>query len=165
MGEFWGKFLRYRFDFAALAYDCVAAFFRNEGPFGRVMALMGAILMVVPPIAVLVFGHDEFGDGWAFGLTLVLFVIVLEAPGHRWRMTVADDGVEVDNGAYDHFLFLILSVASSLVAPIILIYVHIESSVLLGVVWGIALIAAQDLARSTVACFLALTHGRPVYLT
>lgn len=163
MEEFWGNFLRYRFDFAALAYDCVAAFFRNDRPIGRVMALLGAIFMVVPPIFVLIFGNDRFGDAWAFGLTLVLFVVLLEAPGHLWRHGVANGGGDLDDGSFDRFLFGVLTVVAGVLAPFLLIEVHIGSTVLLGITWGVALVGAQDIVRSGVACSLALASGRPVY--
>jgi hypothetical protein len=163
MEEFWGNFLRYRFDFAALAYDCVAAFFRNDRPFGRVMALAGAFFMVLPPIFVLMVGSEQFGDAWAFGLTLVLFVVLLEAPGHLWRHGVANGGNGQDDGSFDRFLFAVLTLLADVLAPFLLIKVHIESTVVLGIAWGVALVGAQDIARSGIACGLALARGRPVY--
>jgi hypothetical protein len=159
---FWRRFLRYRFDFAALAFDCVATFFRPVPPIGRVLSLLGALFMLVPPVFVLIFGNDRFGNGWAFGLTLVLFVIVLEAPGHLWRRGVADDTSESDDSSFDRFLFALLTLAGGS-APFVLIGVSIQSSVLLGILWGVALVGSQDIVRSSVACSLALTKGRPVY--
>lgn len=162
MDGFWGRFLRYRFDFAALAFDCVATFFRPVPAIGRVLSLLGALFMLVPPVFVLVFGNDRFGDGWAFGLTLVLFVILLEAPGHLWRRGVADDTSDPDGGSFDRFLFILLTLAGA-AAPFVLIGVSIGSSVLLGIIWGVALVGSQDIVRTGVAFSLALTRGRPVY--
>ena len=162
MDGFWGRFLRYRFDFAALAFDCVATFFRPVPPIGRVLSLLGALFMLVPPVFVLVCGNDRFGNGWAFGLTLVLFVILLEAPGHLWRRGVTDDTSDLDGRSFDRFLFTLLTIVG-IVAPLVLIEVGIQSSVLLGIVWGVALVGSQDIVRSSVAFSLALTKGRPVY--
>lgn len=162
MDGFWGRFLRYRFDFAALAFDCVATFFRPRGrPFGRVLALLGALLMLLPPLYVLIAGNDRFGNGWAFGLTLVLFVMALEAPGHLWRRGVANGGPDLDDG-FDRFLFGLLTMAG-IAAPLVLLEVDIRSSVLLGVVWGVALVGAQDLVRTGIAFNLVLAGGRPIY--
>jgi hypothetical protein len=160
--DFWGRFLRYRFDFAALAFDCVATFFTHGKPVGRLMALLGALFMLVPPIFVLIVGNDRFGDVWAFGLTLALFVVTLEAPGHLWRKRVANGGPESADGAFDRFLFSLFTL-TGVAAPFVLLGVDIDSPVLLGIVWGIALVGAQDLARTGIAFYLALADGHPVY--
>jgi hypothetical protein len=159
--DFWGRFLRYRFDFAALAFDCVATFFSPGKPFGRMLALFGALLMLVPPVFILIAGDEKFGDGWAFGITLAFFVVVIEAPGHMWRRGIANGG-SVDDKTFDAFLFALLSVMG-VTAPFVLLDVEVESGILLGVVWGVALVGAQDLVRSGIAFALALARGRPVY--
>jgi hypothetical protein len=161
--QFWGKFLRYRFDVAALAFDCVATFFTHGRPVGRILALLGALLVLGPPIFVLVAGNDRFGDTWAFGLTLALFVVMLEAPGHLWRRRVANGGPDTADGVFDRFLFSLLTLAGAS-APFVLLRVNIESARLLGIVWGVAVVGAQDLARSGIASFLALSEGHPVYV-
>lgn len=162
MDSFWMRFLQYRFDFAALAFDCVATFFcPAKRPIWRVFALIGGAAMLLPPVFVLVFGNDRFGNGWAFGLTLALFVVLIESPGYLWRKGVVNGGIQ-NRHAFDRFLFVLFS-AIGVSAPLLLVEVDIHSTVLLGVLWGIALVGAQDMVRSVVAFFLALSHGRPVY--
>lgn len=117
--------------------------------------------MLTPPVFVLVVGNDRFGNGWAFGLTLAFFVILIEAPGHLWRRGVANGDGE-DSRAFDRLLFLLFTVMGAS-APLVLLEVTIHSDVLLGIVWGVALVGAQDVIRSAIACALTLAEGRPVY--
>lgn len=164
MERFWGRFLRYRFDFAALAFDCVATFFYPvRRPLGRVLALLGAAFMMLPPVFVLIIGNNKFGDGWAFGLTLVIFVVLIEAPAHLWRKGVANGGhAERPGHTFDQFLFGLFTLLGML-APLVLFEVSVRSDVLRGIIWGIALVGAQDVVRTAIACALALSGGRPVY--
>jgi hypothetical protein len=124
------------------------------------LALIGAILIFGPSVFVLILGEDKFGNGWAFGLTLILFLVMLEKPGFMWRREIVLGEASPDT--FDQFLFGVLTVIS-MTAPIVLLGVHIHSAVLLGVVWGVALVGAQDLARSGIAFFLALAGGLPIY--
>lgn len=162
MDGFWGRFLCYRFDSAALAFDCIATFFGGGRPVGRALALFWAAFMFSPPVFVLVIGNDRFGDSWAFGLTLVFYLIALEAPGRLWRRGVVNGDAE-GAGPFDRFLFTLFTIAS-MAAPFVLFEVPIQSRVALGIVWGVALVGAQDVARSAIACSLVLFEGRPVYV-
>jgi hypothetical protein len=156
------KFLLYRFDIASLTFDCIACFFRLGGAWRRALALFGAFLLMAPPIYVLAVGDGRFGDKWAFGLTLVAAVVVLEAPGHRWRRKVAS-GEGEDGSGFDLFLFTLFTLIGVIAAPLILFSVEIQSSGLQGIAWGVALVGAQDFVRSAIALYLTLLEGQPVY--
>jgi hypothetical protein len=162
MAWLWGPFLHYRFDSAALAIDCALTFFKpSRPPICRVIALLWTLLILASPLVVLILGDEKFGDGWAFGLTLALFLVVLEAPGHLWRQGLAA-GRSNANESFDWFLFALLTLVC-IAAPLVVIEVQIGSDVLRGILWGMALVGAQDLIRSTLAIFLTVADGRPVY--
>jgi len=156
------RFVLYRLDIAALTFDCIACFFKLGGARGRALALFGACLLVVPPIYVLLVGNERFGDGWAFGLTLIAAVVVLEAPFYRCRQKVGG-GADDDGSGFDPVLFTLFTFVGAIVAPLLLFSVEFKSRVPLGIVWGMAVIGAQDFVRSLIALYLTLTEGKPLY--
>lgn len=163
MDDFFERFLRYRYDFAALVFDSYATFLRPGRAAGRVFAAVAGTLLISAPAYVLVVGDQAFGNPWAFGVALIGFPVLLEAPGYNWRRRgagAAVTGAVADD--YDRFLFAVAGLVS-IAAPVILLSVHDRGPVIGGVVWGLALAGAQDLARSAIAAALALSSGTPVY--
>jgi hypothetical protein len=162
MGGFFDRFLRYRFDAAALAFDAYATFFRAGKPLGRIYALIAGTAILGTPLYVLWVGEDAFGNEWAFGLALLAFAVVLEAPGHNWRRRLAASAAPRDTAGYDVFLFL-AGLAASAAAPVLLLTVEHHDPHVRGILWGVAIAGAQDIARSCVATGLALLKGVPMY--
>lgn len=170
--SYWERFIGFRLDFAALAYDAFRA--TREGTFtasGRLLALFAFGLLLAVPATVLAIGDDAFGDKWAFGATFGVWPIFLEAPGwwlrreEAARLTAAV--TPSPNPGFDATMFGLLC-AIGLAAEVIVLYVLVDppheiSPTWLGVLWGIGLAGALDFARSSVALFLAGADGYPLY--
>jgi hypothetical protein len=158
---FWGPFLNYRFDVAALACDCVATFFRPGRTADRALASLGALLLFTPPIYVLLLGDEKFGNAWAFGLSLLFFAVIVELPGRPWRRGIVNGGPDARD--FNRRLFVQLT-AMAVIGPFVLLGADFASPVAVGIFWGLVLIGMQDLLRTLIAIYLVLTEGHPVYV-
>ncbi len=170
--DFWSRFIGFRKDFAALAYDALRA--TREGTFpavGRVLALATLVLLLSVPVTVLALGEDAFGDKWAFGMAFGLWPIILEAPGWWLRREDAARlaGLPPPTGSpgFDAPMFVMLTLGGVL-AEVVFFYLVLGTDtnpggVWRGVMWGIALAGALDFARTVVASFLAGASGYPLY--
>jgi hypothetical protein len=169
-------FLRLRFEFASLVWDAWRAFWENRPPWhARLACIPVAVFMLALPVAVLWAGNKPFGDEFAFGLTLLVWPILLEAPSWSLRQSdarrsisgVPDAPLTAASG-FDVFRYILLT-AIGIATPVMLNFFASDvarkefGQVWLGVLWGIAIAAGIDLARTIVALFLAVTRGYPMY--
>ncbi|MDQ5808162.1 MAG: hypothetical protein M3320_05750, partial [Actinomycetota bacterium] len=161
-----GQFVRCRFDFAALTFDCVATFFSPGHPGGRVYALVFACVLLGGPIYILAAGDNAFGDPLIFGATLVGSTVILEAPGRALRLRQPRTATNGADAIRDFDLFLLVTfMLVAAAAPVLLLDIDDPSRAFTGVLWGVALAGAQDLLRSLVALAVALMDGHPLYDT
>lgn len=169
---FWHRFIGFRKDFAALAYDAFRA--AREGTFpaaGRLVALFVFVLLLAVPATVLLLGEDAFGNKWAFGIAFGFWPVFLEAPGWWLRREDAArlTGRPPPTGTpgFDTPAFVALTVGS-VCAEVLVFYLVLGTGadvgdVWRGVMWGVALAGALDFARTIVAFFLAGADGYPLY--
>lgn len=169
---FWHRFIGFRKDFGALAYDAFRAF--REGTFsaaGRAVALLALVLLLAIPATVLLVGDDAFGDKWAFGVAFGAWPIFLEAPGWWLRREdaarLAGLPPPTATPGFDAPMFVVLTVLS-LLFEVVAFYLLVGAApasdpVWRGIMWGVALAGALDFARSIVAAFLAGANGYPLY--
>jgi hypothetical protein len=164
--EFSSDFLRFRFDYASLVWDCVAALGRNSFRWhARLAALVGLPFLLVLPAAILIVGSDPFGNVYAFGGALILWPFFLEIPGHMLRQAaVLHNDQPEDPTKFDFFLFVIFT--SLAIGAQLLLFARETSGygqVELGIIWGVALAGGVDCVRTAVASILATTRGYPLY--
>lgn len=168
----WQTFIGYRKDFPSLTYDACRAARESSFPGrGRALSVIALVILLIVPGAVLVLGDEAFGDKWAFGIAFGLWPVFLEAPG--WWVRRADASrlsnfhLPTDAPGFDDFGFVALTVVSVAVeiAVFYLVVSHVAGpdTVWRGVLWGVGLAGALDVARSAVAYFLAGTGGYPLY--
>ena len=170
--NFWHRFVGFRKDYAALAYDaCRAA---REGSFSassRLCAVFAFGLLLLVPGTVLILGEAAFGDKLAFGIAFGLWPILLEAPGWWLRR---EDAARLTNRpappgspGFDSPAFLVMSgvgiAIETIVAYVIVGSGDEVSETWRGVLWGIGLAGGIDLARTAIALFLAGAQGFPLY--
>lgn len=170
MPNFWYRFIGFRKDFAALSYDAFRAV--REGTFptaGRLLALFAFLLLLAVPATLLILGKEPFGNKWAFGVAFILWPVFLEAPGWWLRREDAArlTGLPLADGTpgFDTPMFILLTTIS-VVVEIVVCYAVLGtglSSWWRGILWGVGLAGAMDLARSAVAAFLAGADGYPLY--
>jgi hypothetical protein len=159
-------FLRFRFEYASLVWDCAAAAGSNTYRWhARLLALLGLPLLLALPAAILAVGARPFGNAYAFSAALVLWPFFLEIPGRRVRQAETTGVRPDDPGNFDFFLFWLFSLLA-VVDQVLLLFIldltHI-SAVALGILWGIALAGGLDCARTAISSVLAATRGYPLY--
>ncbi|HEV3035915.1 MAG TPA: hypothetical protein VGX72_14140 [Solirubrobacteraceae bacterium] len=162
---FSSNFLRFRFEYASLVWDCLATGCSNKFHWhARALAFLTLPPLLFLPAAILIIGAHPFGNAYSFGAAIILWPFILEVPGRQVRQAVAD-GTAMSPGSFDFFFFVVFTTIA-IAAQVALLFVldtkHL-SHVLLGAVWGIALAGGLDCARTALASVLAGTEGYPLY--
>jgi hypothetical protein len=164
---FVANFVRRRFEYAALVFDCTkatrSAAFRWHA---RVFAIPLAILLLAIPFGVLWAGEESFGNRYAFGITLLLWPVILEAAGWERRQADASDEPPVAAARkFDMALFVGVTVIG-LIAPGALHRWGSDLSghgVWRGILWGVAVAAGIDFSRSLITFIVSSFDGWPLY--
>jgi hypothetical protein len=164
--NFSAEFLRFRFEYAALVWDCLATCGSNAFRWhARLTALLGLPFLLLLPAAILVVGAHPFGNPYAFGASLILWPFVLEIPGRMLRQAEISGNRHVEDPThFDFFLFVIFTILA-LAAALTLLFVNVAklTNIELGLLWGVALAGGLECARTAVTSILATTEGYPLY--
>jgi hypothetical protein len=165
--KFSTQFLSYRFEYAALVWDCVAVCGDNTYRWhSRLLALIFVPLLLALPAAILLVGAEPFGDAYAFGAAFILWPFFLEVPGRRLRQAAINGDRHIqDPTQFDFFLFWAFTLAAVAAQLYLLFFADTASltEVELGTLWGVALAGGLDCARSAIASGLAASKGYPLY--
>lgn len=159
--------MSYRFEYAALVWDCVAVCGDNTYRWhARLLGLLFLPLLLALPVAILLVGADPFGNAYAFGAAFILWPFFLEVPGRQLRQAAISGNHHVqDPSLFDFFLFTAFTVAAVGAQVYLLFFADTAklSDVELGALWGIALAGGLDCARTAIASGLAIARGYPLY--
>ncbi len=164
---FSADFLRFRFEYASLVWDCAAVCGSNTFRWhARLLSLLGLPLLLALPAAILIVGTHPFGNAYAFGAAVVLWPFFLEIPGRMLRQAAATRNVRPDDPSkFDFFLFAAFTVLAVTAQLLLLFFLDLKhvAPIPLGFLWGVALAGGLDCTRSALAAILAATAGYPLY--
>ena len=136
------NFLRFRFEYASLVWDCLAATKSNDYRWhARLLAVLGVPVLLLLPATILVVGADPLGtDDYAFSAALVLWPFLLEIPGRAVRQAEVTGERADDPGNFDFFVFLFFTLVAIADQVFLLFFLPKRvGHVILGLVWGVAL--------------------------
>jgi hypothetical protein len=110
---FSSNFLRFRFEYASLVWDCLATGCSNKFRWhARAIAFLTLPPLPFLPAAILVIGAHPFGNAYAFGAAIILWPFILEVPGRQVRQAVAD-GTTISPSNFDFFFFVVFTMIAA----------------------------------------------------